>query len=184
MEQTVASMPTLPLMVQVPKAVVKCGTPESNLDFQDTNQLIIDFSSMHMSEVYAIQNVVNAKIRLQECHLTTYLKVTHQDLRILKSEIQEVEQRKLEVDGNYQRISEGVTFPCSILEEEGITPERDQDAKIAQSVELVMELKKNVVQLKEKRTLNTSLEVSKKDKMQPQRLQMKLKMPNAHVPRQ
>ena len=37
MEQTVAFVPTLLIMVQVPKAVVKCGTPEYNLDFLDTN---------------------------------------------------------------------------------------------------------------------------------------------------
>ena len=60
MDQTVAFVPTLPIMLQVPKTVVKCGTLESNLDFQDANQLIIDFSSMHMNEVYAIHNVVNA----------------------------------------------------------------------------------------------------------------------------
>ena len=64
MEQIVTSIPTLPIMLQVPKNVVKCGTYESNLYFQDANQLIIDFSSMHMNEVYAVQNVVNTKMRL------------------------------------------------------------------------------------------------------------------------
>ena len=64
MEQTVTSIPTLPIMLQVPKNVVKCGTYESNPYFQDANQLIIDFSSMHMNEVYAVQNFVNTKIRL------------------------------------------------------------------------------------------------------------------------
>ena len=71
MDQTVAFVPTLPIMLQVPKTVVKCGTLESNLDFQDANQLIIDFSSMHMNEVYAIQDVVNTKMRLQDRHLDT-----------------------------------------------------------------------------------------------------------------
>ena len=85
MEQTVASMPTLPITVQVPKAAIKCGIPESNLDFQDTNQLIIDFSSMHMNDLYAVQNAVNTEIRLWEHHLATQVKVAHQDLMRLKS---------------------------------------------------------------------------------------------------
>ena len=134
-------------MVQVLKDVVKRGTPESNIDFQDTNQLIIDFSSMHMNEVYAVQNVVNTEIKLRERHLATQVKAAHQDLRRLKSEIQEVEQKKWEEDGNYQRISEAVTFSCSILEKEGITPKMHPDAKIAQLAELVIDLKKKVVQL-------------------------------------
>ena len=33
MEQTVTSIPTLPIMLHVPKTVVKCGTLEYNLDF-------------------------------------------------------------------------------------------------------------------------------------------------------
>ena len=65
------SIPTLPIMLQVHKTIVKCGTLESNLDFQDANQLIIDFSSMHMNEVYAIEDVVNTKMRLQDSHLDT-----------------------------------------------------------------------------------------------------------------
>ena len=63
----------------------------------------------------------------------------------MQSEIQEVEQKKWEEDGNYQRISETVTFSCSILEEEGITSKMAPDAKIAQLAELVIELKKKVV---------------------------------------
>ena len=61
MEQIVAFVPSLPITMQVSKVIVKCGTSESNLDFQDIDQLIIDFSSMHMNEVYAVQNIVNAK---------------------------------------------------------------------------------------------------------------------------
>ena len=49
----------------------------------------------------------------------------------MQSEIQEVEQKKWEEDGNYQRISEAVTLSCSILEYEGIPPEMALDAKTA-----------------------------------------------------
>ena len=86
---------------------------------------------MHMNEFYAVQNVVNTKMRLRDCHLDTQVKATHHDHRRLQSEIQEVEQKKWEEDGNYQRISETVTFSCSILEEEGITSKMAPDAKIA-----------------------------------------------------
>ena len=65
----------------------------------------------------------------------------------------------MELDGNYQRIGEEVTLACSSLEDEGITPEMALNAKIAQLMELVMDLKKKVVQLEEKRTPNTPLEV-------------------------
>ena len=61
-----ASVLALPITTQLSKVVVKYGTSKCNLDFQDTDQLIIDFSSMHMNKVYAVQNVVNAKIRLQK----------------------------------------------------------------------------------------------------------------------
>ena len=71
--------------------------------------------------------------------------------------MQEVEQRKLEADGNYQRINEAITFSCSILEEEAITLEMPLDAKIMQLAGLVMDLKKKVVQLEEKMTLSTPL---------------------------
>ena len=67
----------------------------------------------------------------------------------MRSEIQDVEQKKLESDGNYQRISEAVTLAYSTLESEGITPEMALDAKIAHLEELVTYLKKKVVQLEE-----------------------------------
>ena len=173
MEKMVTFVPTLPIMVQVPKAAVKCGTPKSNLDFQVTNYLIIDFSSMHRNEVYAFENVVNAEIRLRESHLNTKVKARHEYLRKLKSEIQDIEQKKLESDGNYQRISETVTLAYSSLEDEGITPEMAPDAKIAQLAELVMDLKKKLVQLEEKRIPNTPPECSYKGETNLHRLRNK-----------
>ena len=83
-----------------------------------------------MDEVYAVQNVVNTEIRLWERHLATQVKDAHQDLRRLKSEIREVKQRKLEVDGNYWRLSGAVTLACGNLAEEEITLELATDAKI------------------------------------------------------
>ena len=49
MEQVVPSVPVSPIMVQVSKTFVKFGTVKPNLFFQDTDQLIIDFSSMHVN---------------------------------------------------------------------------------------------------------------------------------------
>ena len=42
--------------------------------FQDNGQIIIDFSSMHINEMYAVQSVVNAEIKLCEHNLA--MKVT------------------------------------------------------------------------------------------------------------
>ena len=84
-----------------------------------------------MNEVYAVQNVVNAEIRLRKHHLYAKVNAAHQDIRKLKNEIQEVEQKKLESDGNYQRISEAITWACRSLEDEGITLETTLDEKIA-----------------------------------------------------
>ena len=65
MEQVGPSILVSLIMVQVSKTIVKFGILESNLGFQDTNHLIIYFSSMHMNEVYAIQNIVNDERRLR-----------------------------------------------------------------------------------------------------------------------
>ena len=86
---------------------------------------------MHINVVYVAQNVVNTEIRLREHHLATLGKATHRDLGKLKSEIQEVEKRKLEANGNYWRIGEAVTLACSSLEDEGIASEMDLDAQIS-----------------------------------------------------
>ena len=60
MEKTAQPIPFRPTTVRVSKIVVIFGTPESNHVFQDNDQIIIDFSSMHMNEVYAVPSVINA----------------------------------------------------------------------------------------------------------------------------
>ena len=60
MEKTAQPVPFPPISIQVSKTVVIFGTPESNNVFQDNDQIIIDFSSMHMNEVYVVESVVNA----------------------------------------------------------------------------------------------------------------------------
>ena len=60
MEKTTQPVPFPPISIQVSKTVVIFGTPESNHVFQDNDQIIIDFSSMHMNEVYAVPSVINA----------------------------------------------------------------------------------------------------------------------------
>ena len=80
-------------------------------------------------------------------HLSTKVKYEHQDIRKLKNEIQEAKQKKLESDGNFHRIGEAVVLSCSSSQEEGITLDMASDAKIAQLAQLVMRLKKKLVQL-------------------------------------
>ena len=56
------------------KKIVKFGTPYPNLVYQHTDQLILDFSSMQMKKVYAVQSAINAAIKLCEHHMVTKVK--------------------------------------------------------------------------------------------------------------
>ena len=76
-------------MVQVSKIVVDLGTPDFNQVFQDSGQIIIDFSSMHINEVYAIQSVVSAEIKLREHILATQVKDANTDIKKMKLKVQE-----------------------------------------------------------------------------------------------
>ena len=63
MEKIVPPIPVPPIMVQVSKTVVDLRTPEFNQVFQDSGQTIIDFSSMHINEVYAVHSTVKIEIK-------------------------------------------------------------------------------------------------------------------------
>ena len=53
-----------------------------------------------MNEVYAIQSDFNAEIKLQKRHLVMKVKDTQQDIKKMKLEIQETEQKKMESEAN------------------------------------------------------------------------------------
>ena len=63
MEETAPLVLVPPIMVQVSKSVVNFGTSESNHIVQDNDHIIIDFSSMHINEVYVVHSAANAKIK-------------------------------------------------------------------------------------------------------------------------
>ena len=67
---------------------------------------------MHINEVYAVQNAINAEIKLRECNLKTKATVAHRDIKKIRLEIQETEHKKLEWKGNYQKISKAVILAC------------------------------------------------------------------------
>ena len=112
-----------------------------------------------MNEVYAVQSVVNIDIKLLECNLETKLHSTHKDIKKMKLEIQETEQRKMELEGNCHKISKEVSLTCKNFEEEGKTKEMTPDSKITQLDEIADDLRRKVTKLEEKRRLSMPPEV-------------------------
>ena len=100
MEKIVPPLPVPPITVEVSKGVVNLGTLEFNDVFRDSGNIIIDFSSMHINEVYAIHSDFNAKIKLCERTLAMKVKDAHKDIKKMKLEVQETGQKKREWEGN------------------------------------------------------------------------------------
>ena len=73
----------------------------------------------------------------------------------MKLEIQETKQKKMEWQGNCQKISEAIALSCKNFAEEGITEEMEPDAKVAQLAKIANDLKRKVTNLEEKRRHNT-----------------------------
>ena len=71
--------------------------------------------------MYVVQSVVNAEISLHERNLATKVKDAHKDIKEMNLEIQEIEQKKMEWEGNYQKISKAVALASKSFAEEGIT---------------------------------------------------------------
>ena len=98
---------------------------------------------------------MNAEIKQREHNLKNKVKTAHKDIKKMKLEIKEDEQKNMESDENYQRISEVVSLSCRNFEEEGITGEMALIAKVAHLAKIVAELKQQVIQLEEKRRPKT-----------------------------
>ena len=64
-EQTATLVPVPPIKVEVSRGVIDLGTPEFNDVVRDINQITIDFLSMEIAELCAIQNVVAAEIKMR-----------------------------------------------------------------------------------------------------------------------
>ena len=84
-----------------------------------------------MNEVYAVQSAFNANIKLRKRNLETKVKAAHKDIKKMKLEIQETEKRKMELEGNCQKISEAISLACKNFAEEGITEEMTPDDEVA-----------------------------------------------------
>ena len=57
--------------------------------------------------------------------------------------------------GNCQKISEAVSLSCNNFEEEGITQEMALDAKVAQLVDIAVDIRRKFTKIEEKRRANT-----------------------------
>ena len=157
MEQNAPPVPVPPTTVEVSKGVFDLGTPKFNDVFRDNGQIIIDFAGMNINEVYVVHTVVNAEIKLHDPTLATKVKVAHKDIKKMKLEVQETEQKKNECEENYQKSSKAVALTCKNFAEEGITEEMAPDAKVAQLAEIVVDLRRKITKLEEKRRPNTPL---------------------------
>ena len=84
-----------------------------------------------MNKVYAVQNALNAEIKLSEHNLETKVNTAHQDIQKMILDIQEAKQKKMESEGNCQKISEAIALANKNFEEEGITKEMTPESKVA-----------------------------------------------------
>ena len=83
------------------------------------------------------------------------VKDAHKDIKKIKIEIQETKQKKMEWEGNSQKLSEAVALTCKNFEEEGITEEMELDAKVEQLAKIVSDLRRKITKLEEQRIPNT-----------------------------
>ena len=64
-------VPVPPIKVEVSGGVVDLGTLDFNDVSSDIGHITIDFSSMNITEIYAIHSAINAEIKLHERTLAT-----------------------------------------------------------------------------------------------------------------
>ena len=76
---------------------------------------------MDITEVYAIQSVVNAEIKLHERTLAKQVKDANKNIQKMKLAIQETKQKMKEWEGNYHKIVKVVALSCKNFVAMGIT---------------------------------------------------------------
>ena len=67
------------------------GTPEFNDVGKDIKEITIDFLLMDMIEVYAIQSVVAAEIKVRECAMAKQMKDANKNIMKMKLLVEENE---------------------------------------------------------------------------------------------
>ena len=114
-------IPILPIRTQVVGEVLDPGTPKLNAIAKKLGHVTIDFLQMSLYEVYAIQNVADAEIKLREGALIKEEKVANKTVNKMKKTIKELEKKYKTWEENMNILENVVTLSCTTFLDACIT---------------------------------------------------------------
>ena len=93
-----------------------------------------------MTEVYALQNVTVAEMKLRQSVVVKQEKVTNKSINKMKQEVKEAEKKTHTWEENRKRLDKDVSIACKKFAEEGIIEVMFLEAKVIRLNEMADDL--------------------------------------------